>query len=155
MQANARESGYDNELAHMPTTFDPGHDTPAVFESSSADVGAVPVADSRHALRPADERRARLVPLPDAGLSTRPVTLSARTSPPWDITGLREAALSGRSLAVGSVVRCLVGDDHVVGVALLLAGRGDADELGALLERRNRGGPDVAHPGLHPADELV
>jgi len=61
VQANARENGYDDELAYMPTTFDPGHDTPEVLESFSADVGAVPAADNWHALRPEDETRAREV----------------------------------------------------------------------------------------------
>lgn len=61
VQANARERGYDDELAFMPTTFDPEHDTPAVLESFSEDVGAVPDAEAWHFLRPDGERGAETV----------------------------------------------------------------------------------------------
>ncbi len=61
VQANARERGYDDELAFMPTTFDPEHDTPAVLESFSEDVGAVPDAEAWHFLRPDGEAGAETV----------------------------------------------------------------------------------------------
>jgi protein SCO1/2 len=61
VQANARDRGYDDELAFMPTTFDPEHDTPEVLESFSEDVGAVPDAEAWHFLRPDGEQGAEEV----------------------------------------------------------------------------------------------
>jgi len=61
VQANARDQGYDDELAFMPTTFDPEHDTPAVLESFSEDVGAVPSAETWHFLRPDGKQSAEAV----------------------------------------------------------------------------------------------
>lgn len=64
----------------------------------------------------------------------------------------------GESRTVGSVsdvlfaravVRRFVGDDDVVRVAFLLAGRRDPDEFRARLESGDRLGADVAHPRLH------
>lgn len=59
VQANARAEGYEDELAFMPTTFDPEYDTPEVLEEYSEDMGAIPAADNWHFLRPESRERAR------------------------------------------------------------------------------------------------
>jgi protein SCO1/2 len=69
VQANARTEGYADELAFMPTTFDPEHDTPEVLESFSEDVGAVPGAEAWHFLRPDGQQRAEEVVTEQMGVS--------------------------------------------------------------------------------------
>lgn len=61
VQTDARDKGYDDGLAFMPTTFDPEHDTPEQLESFCENVNAVPDAEAWHALRPESPRRARAV----------------------------------------------------------------------------------------------
>jgi protein SCO1/2 len=69
VQANARTEGYADELAFMPTTFDPEHDTPEVLESFSEDVGAVPGDEAWHFLRPDGQQRAEEVVTEQMGVS--------------------------------------------------------------------------------------
>lgn len=61
VQTDARDKGYDDELAFIPITFDPEHDTPEELESFCEKVNAVPDARAWHALRPESPQRAREV----------------------------------------------------------------------------------------------
>lgn len=58
IQADAAEYEYREELAFMPTTFDPEHDTPDVLETFCRDVGANTDHPQWHCLRPEGPDRA-------------------------------------------------------------------------------------------------
>ena len=59
------------------------------------------------------------------------------------------------SLSFNPVVWCLAGDDHVMHMTLLEAGRGDADKLGMPAQSLDVAGADIAHAGAEAADQLV
>lgn len=61
VQADAAERGYADEVALLPTTFDPVYDTEPVLREFSVDVGADPALDNWDFLRPETEERARAV----------------------------------------------------------------------------------------------
>ena len=61
VQADSLENGYDEEIAFMPTTFDPEYDTPARLETFSRDLGAEMAAGNWHFLRPEGRSRAEEV----------------------------------------------------------------------------------------------
>lgn len=52
VQTEAASAGYSDEVALMPTTFDPEHDTADVLAGFCEDRGADPHADNWYALRP-------------------------------------------------------------------------------------------------------
>ena len=60
-QVDASEQGYEDEIALLPTTFDPGHDTADVLREYGDERGARVDADSWYFLRPDGEDRAREV----------------------------------------------------------------------------------------------
>lgn len=60
-QVDASERGYEDEIAFLPTTFDPGHDTADVLGEYGEERGADLDADSWYFLRPDGEERAREV----------------------------------------------------------------------------------------------
>src|SRR5436305_1151513 len=57
-------------------------------------------------------------------------------------------------LPLHPVVRRLLGDDHIVRVALLQAGGGDADEAGLGAQLLDRGAAGEPHPRTQAAGEL-
>src|SRR5262249_53891935 len=54
-----------------------------------------------------------------------------------------------------TIIRCFLGDLHVVDMRLAHAGCGDLDELRAGAQRVDRGAAAVAHGGAHAAHELL
>ncbi|MFP4188436.1 MAG: SCO family protein, partial [Halobacteriales archaeon] len=60
-QVDAVEEEYSDEIALLPTTFDPGHDTADVLREYGDERGADVDADNWYFLRPDGEERAREV----------------------------------------------------------------------------------------------
>lgn len=61
VQSSALDGGYDDEVALLPTTFDPEHDTGEVLHEYSRDRGANPDHESWYCLRPETPERAERV----------------------------------------------------------------------------------------------
>ena len=61
VQSDALDGGYDDEIALLPTTFDPEYDTAEVFDEYSRDRGADPDHESWYCLRPETPERAEAV----------------------------------------------------------------------------------------------
>lgn len=61
VQEGAREDGYADEMALLPVTFDPDHDTPAVLEEYELDHGVDREAGNWYSLRPETPADAREV----------------------------------------------------------------------------------------------
>src|SRR4249919_4319269 len=61
----------------------------------------------------------------------------------------------GENLHCSGVIRAFPGDLHVMDVALLEPGGGDADETRLLAKLGKVGGPDIAHRGAETPGELV
>ncbi|WP_459887369.1 SCO family protein [Halostagnicola bangensis] len=61
VQADALENGYADEVALLPTTFDPEHDTPEELRSFSESNGADPDAENWQFLRPESTSEAAAV----------------------------------------------------------------------------------------------
>jgi protein SCO1/2 len=59
VQADSISEGYANEMAFMPTTFDPEHDTESVLRSYGKDYGVDLSAGNWYFLRPESPARAR------------------------------------------------------------------------------------------------
>ena len=61
VQHDARENGYAEDIALLPTTFDPAYDTPERLVTFAEDVGADPSAANWRILRPESPERAEAV----------------------------------------------------------------------------------------------
>ena len=61
VQHEALDSGYADDIALLPVTFDPEYDTPDILEEYSEERGAALDDESWHFLRPENEDRAREV----------------------------------------------------------------------------------------------
>src|SRR5262245_53098790 len=68
---------------------------------------------------------------------------------------MRTTSRPSPALLFDGIVGRLLGDDHVVDVALAQAGRGDAHEARLLAQLVDALAPHVAHPRAQAAEELV